>query len=124
MNQRRRTTVNCRSSVESDQMISKPESDVAPGLVWSKPAYESGGIRHRGSVIVIRALVLNCGNLRWRCQAKGPSLKGKADSSDAPPRGGTARSSDESTVMVEERRGGVIQVRSAVNHKSGRSCWA
>jgi len=30
---------------------------------------------------------LNCGNLRRRCQAKGPSPKGEAANSDAPPRG-------------------------------------
>ena len=122
MDQGRRTTVNCRSSVEIAQMTSKPGSDVAPGIVWPLPAYESGGIRHRGSVSVIRALTLNCGNLRWRCKAKGTSRKGKAESSDEPSRGGTARSSDESTVMVEERRGGVIQVGSGVNHESGRNC--
>jgi len=124
MDQRRRTTVNCRSSVEIDKMISKPEVYVAPGLAWSKPAYESGGIRRRGSVSVIRALVLNCGNLRRRCQAKSTSPKGKAESSDAPPRDGTARSSEEATVMVVERRGGVIWVRSEVNHESGRIYWS
>src|SRR5271167_891485 len=103
MDQRRRTTVNCRSSVETAQMTSKPESDVAPGLAWSKPAYDPSGVRHRGSVSVIWALMLNCGNLRWRWQAKGTSRRGEADSSDASPRGGAARSSDEAAVMAVER---------------------
>jgi hypothetical protein len=123
MDQRRRTTMNFRLSVEIAQMISKPGSEVAPGIVWSLPAYESGGIRHKGSVSLIRALILKYGNLRWRCKAKDTSRKGKAESSDEPSRGGTARSSDESTEMVEERRSGVIQVRSKVNHESGRNCW-
>ena len=35
--------------------------------------------------------------------------KGEADSSDAPPRDGAARSSAETAVMAEERRSGVIQ---------------
>src|SRR5882724_263929 len=60
---RRRTTVNCRSSVETAQTTSKPGSDVAPGEVWPKPVYEPGGVRHRGSVILVQALMLNCGNL-------------------------------------------------------------
>ncbi|ARM30521.1 hypothetical protein B9H02_03240 [Prosthecochloris sp. HL-130-GSB] len=114
--------MNCRSSVEIDKMISKPEVHVAPGLVWSKPVYESGGIRRRGSVSVIRALISNCGNLRRRCQAKSTSPKGKAESSDASPRDGTVRSSEEATVMVVERRDGVIRVIPEVNRESGRSC--
>src|SRR3954471_4111062 len=54
----RRTTVNCRSSVESAQKTSKPVSDVAPGLVWPIPAYGPGGVRHRGSAILFQALTL------------------------------------------------------------------
>lgn len=110
----RRTTVNCRSSVESTQMTSKPGSDVAPRSVWPLPAYGPGGVRHRGSVSPIQAPALNCGNLRWRWQAKGTSLKGEADSSDASPRGGAARSSDETAVMAVERRGCVSYFPSPV----------
>ncbi len=105
----RRTPVNCRSSVESTRMTSKPAGDVTPGSVWTIPAYGPDGVRHRGSAILFQALTLNCGNLRWRWQAKGTSPQGEADSSDAPPRGGTARSSVETAVMAEERRGGAIR---------------
>ena len=117
----RRTTVNCRSSVESTQTTSKPGSDVAPRLVWPLPAYGPSGVRHRGSVSLIRALTLNCGNLRWRCEAKGTSPKGEADSSDAPSRDGAARSSDEAAVMAVERRGCVIPALRDVNRAGGRS---
>lgn len=117
----RRTTVNCRSSVESTQMTSKPGSDVAPRSVWPLPAYGSGGVRHRGSVSLIRALTLNCGNLRWRCKAKGTSPKGKAENSDAPSRDGAARSSVEAAVMAVERRGCVIPALVSINRISGRS---
>jgi hypothetical protein len=117
----RRTTVNCRSSVESTQMTSKLGSEVALGSVWPLPAYGSGGVRHRGSASLIRALTLNCGNLRWRCKAKGTSSQGKADSSDAPSRGGAARSSDEVAVMAVERRGCVIPALRCVNREYGRS---
>ncbi|OQS30835.1 hypothetical protein B0T40_24580 [Chromobacterium haemolyticum] len=116
--------MNCRSSVESTQMTSKPGSDVAPRSAKTIPAYGPGGVRHRGSVSLILALTLNCGNLRGRCQAKGTSPKGEADSSDAPPRGGAARSSVEAAVMVVERRGCVIPVCSRVNCMSRRSTAA
>ena len=38
-----------------------------------------------GGAILFQALALNCGNLRRRYQAKGPSRKSEADSSEAPP---------------------------------------
>ncbi|HCD60907.1 MAG TPA: hypothetical protein DEQ53_01860 [Acinetobacter nosocomialis] len=113
--------MNCRSSVESTQMTSKPGMDVAPRLVWPLAAYGPFGVRRRGSAILIQALMLNCGNLRWRCQAKGTSSKGKADNSNAPPRGGAARSSVEVTVIVMERRGCIIPVCGLVNCTSRRN---
>jgi hypothetical protein len=112
----RRTTVNCRSSVESTQATSKPGSEVAPRSVWPLPAYGPGGVRHRGSISLVRALTSNCGNLRWRCKAKGTAY-----SSDAPPRDGAARSSDEAAVMAVERRGCVIPASCCANRASGRS---
>lgn len=117
----RRITVNCRSSVETTQMTSKLGSDVAPGLVRPLPAYGPDGVRHRGSVSLFQALMLNCGNLRWGCKAKGTSPQGKADTSDAPPRDGAARSSVEAAVMAVERRGCVILALCCVNRESGRS---
>jgi hypothetical protein len=113
--------VNCRSSVESAQTTSKAGSEVAPRSAWTGPAYGPGGVRHRGSASLFRALTLNCGNLRRRWQAKGASPKGEADSSDAPSRDGAARSSDEAAVMAAERRGGVIQGQGEANRESGRS---
>jgi hypothetical protein len=41
--------------------------------------------------------------------SEGTSPQGEADSSDAPPRDGAARSSVETAVMAEKRRGGVIR---------------
>jgi hypothetical protein len=72
-NRRRRTTVNCRSSVESAQTTSKPGGDVDPGQAWTMPAYGPRGVRHRGSASSVRAPMLNCGNLRLRCEGKGTS---------------------------------------------------
>ena len=117
----RRTHVNCRSSVESCQMAPKPESEVAPRSIWTRPAYGPDGVRHRGSASLLLALMLNCGNFRRRCEAKGTSPKGEADSSNAPSRDGAARSSDEAAVMAAEQRGGVILGERNANRVSGRS---
>src|SRR5688500_2717616 len=76
---RRRTPVNCRSSVESTQTTSKPGVEVNPGPAWREPADWPCDVRHRGSAIVVRAPMLNCGNLRPRCQGKGPSAPRKAE---------------------------------------------
>src|SRR5512136_2902873 len=121
MDQRRRTTVNCRSSVESAQMTSKPGGDVAPGSAEAKPAYGLRGVRHRGSAIMIRALTLNCGNPRRRCEGKGTSPKGEADSTDAPPRDRAIRGSVEAAAMAAERRGRVIPSWRGANCAGGRS---
>ena len=120
-NRRRRTTVNCCSSVESTQMTSKPGLDVIPGSAWRGPVYWPCGVRHRGSAILIQALVWNCGNLRPRCQGKGSSAPRKADSTKTRSRGGAARSSGEVAVMALERRGRVIEPWVMVNRDSGRS---
>ena len=117
----RRTHVNCRSSVENLQKTSKPAGLVTPGSVWTRPAYGPDGVRHRGSAILFRALTLNCGNLRRRWQAKGTSRQGEADSSDAPSRGGAARSSVETAVTAGERRSGVIQRAWGINRATGRN---
>ena len=111
--------MNCRSSVESAQMTSKPGSYVAPRSVRPLPAYGSDGVRRRGSATLIQALMLNCGNLRWRCEAKGASLKGEADSSDASPRDGAACMSVEVAVMAVEQRGCIIPVLFRVNRETG-----
>jgi hypothetical protein len=117
----RRTPVNCRSNVEKCQMTSKPAGLVTPGSVWPIPAYGPDGVRHRGSAILFQALTLNRGNLRRRCEAKGTSPKGEADSSDAPPRDGVTRSSVETAVMAGERRSGVIRRAWRSNRATGRN---
>jgi len=118
---RRRTPVNCRSSVESTEVTSKPGVLVGPGSVWRRPAYWPRGVRHRGSASSVWALILNYGNLRPRCEGKGTSALHEADSTDARPRDGATCSSVESAVMAAERRSRVIESGSHVNRGSGRS---
>ena len=76
-------------------------------------------VRHRGGAILFR--LLHCGNLRRRCQAKGPSPKSEADSSEAPSRDGAVRSSVETAAMAEERRDGVIWRAQEINRATGRN---
>jgi hypothetical protein len=116
--------VNCRSSVESTQMTSKLSGYVTSGLACAIPVYGTGGVRHRGSVSLVRAPMLNCGNLRRRWQGKSPSVKREAESTDAPSRGGATYSSDEVMVIVTEQRGRVIPLRLQVNCESRRNLWA
>jgi hypothetical protein len=113
--------VNCRSIVETTQMTSKPGVDVVPGSAWREPAYWPCDVRHRGSASTVRAPMLNCGNLRSRCEGKGSSAQRKADNTEARSRGGVARSSVEAAVMVAERRGRIIESGGHANCASRRS---
>ena len=119
-NQGRRTPVNHRTIVVN-LLTSKLEMDVTPGQVWRQPVYWPDGVRRRGGVILVRALALNCGNLRWRWQGKGTSVKSEAESTEAPSRGGAIRSSEEAVVMMVERRDCVILSNRRVNCASRRS---
>lgn len=121
VNQRRRIKVNHRSSVESAEMTSKLRGDVASGLVWREPVYWPDGVRHRGGVILVWALALNCGNLRWRCKGKGTSVRSEAKNTEAPSRDGVIRSCEESLVMRPERRDRVTQSSGNVNCISRRN---
>lgn len=75
------------------------------------PADGPIGIRHKGGVTLIQALVRNLGTCR-------PDVKGeiqaeglrKDESTDAGHRGGATRSSDEGPVMGLERRGCIVQL--------------
>lgn len=63
VNQRRRTTVNHRSSVESAQMTSKLKSDVASGLVWRDPG--------SGSCVELREPSMAMQRERHKCKKQG-----------------------------------------------------
>ena len=115
--------MNCRLSVEIAKMTSKLIIVVDSGLASTQPAYGTGGVRHKGSVSLVWALILNCGNLRLRCKGKGASVKGKAYSTEAQARGGATRSSYEVFAMKAERRGCVIPSYLFVNCLSRRNIW-
>lgn len=91
------------------QMTPKPEGDVTLGSAGQLPAYWPGGVRHRDGVSLVRASILNCGNLSLRCiREKRKQRPCQCESIEARHRDGAARSSVEASVMEVERRGGVI----------------
>lgn len=72
---------------------------------------------------MVRAPMVNCGNLRLRCQGKGPIAQHEADSTDAQPRGGATRSSEEVAVMAMDRRGRVVRSEEDANCGCRRSVF-
>ena len=101
----------------------KPTVDVKTGSSGRSGISKSGdlktgscGIRLEGGVNLDRALTRNVGTCR--SDAKGASRVGdprQALSTDAEHRGRTARSRDEGTVMVLDRRGCGVQFWQAAN---------
>ena len=96
--------------------MSKPESPLAPGQVGAMPADGPIGIRHKGGVTLIQALVRNLGTCR-------PDAKGETQvvshreglSTDAGHRGGDVRSRIDGSVMGSDQRDIVILLYSAGN---------
>jgi hypothetical protein len=121
---RRRTTVNCRSSVEMirrrqnrEEMLAR---DKRGGCLFT--GHAASGIEAARSRFGLSRRTAGT----FGCDAKGKAqaLKREADSTDAQPRGGATRSSEEVAVMAAERRGRIIVSRRHVNRASGRSVEA
>ncbi len=89
---------------------------VTPGSVWGRPAYCPHGVRHKGGVTLIQALVWNGGTCR--SAVKGEAQVGsphKGESTEAEHRGGAARSRGEGAVMGLDRRGGIVRGHAGAN---------
>lgn len=76
--------MNHRKRVESVATMSKPGRVVDPGRVQREPAAWLGGIRHKGGVNLIQALVWNVGTRRFDA-AKGAGLRAVAKATEPPP---------------------------------------
>ena len=61
--------------VAKTEVTSKLVASRTPGLVQGKPAYRLSGVRHKGGVNLIQALVRNVGSCR-------PDVKGEAQVED------------------------------------------
>jgi len=113
--------VNCRSSVESVQMTSKPGVDVGPGLAWLTPAYCHVASGIEAARAWFRLLCGTAGTFGCDAKGKAQAQTGEANNTDAQPRDGATRSSVEAAVMVVERRGRVIGSWVQVNRLGGRN---
>jgi len=83
---------------------------------WARPVCGPTGIRHKGGVTLIQALVRNLGTCRsdakGEIQAEG--LR-EDESTDAGHRGGGVRSRDEGLVMRPDRRNAIVWLYCAGN---------
>lgn len=105
---------------KANQLTSKPESVVAPGRVQTEPVYGLSGVRCRGSMSLIQALMWNVGTCWLNVKERAVAKIGSCASTDVSQRDGAARSSVKATVMVVERRSCVIQLILTAN-RNGRS---
>lgn len=106
-------SMTCR---KANQPTSKPDSVVDPGQLQALPVYGLKGVRRRGCMNLIQALVWNVGTCWLNAKGRDVAIVCGFASTDVSQRGGAARSSDESAVMAVERRGCVIQPSDIANH--------
>jgi len=84
-------SMTCRKAI---QLTSKPDGVVSPGQIQTIPVYGLGGVRCRGCMILIQALLWNVGTYGFNVKGRSFGIFETA-STDVDPRGGVARSSDE-----------------------------
>lgn len=106
----------CRKAI---QLTSKPGSVVDPGQTQTVPAYGLGGVRCRGGMILIQALMRNVGTCWFNAKGRGMAALSNSASTNVNQRGGATRSSVEAAVMAVERRACVIQPGLMVNQSVG-----
>jgi len=107
-------SMTCRKAIK---LTSKPGSVVDSGQVQIVPAYRLDGVRCRGCMSLIQALLWNVGTCWFNVKGRGVALMHDSASTDVNQRGGATRSSDEAAVMAVEQRGCVIQSRPIANQK-------
>ena len=105
-------SMTCR---KANQPTSKPDSVIDPGQLQALPVYGLKGVRRRGCMNLIQALVWNVGTCWLNAKGREVAVFSGFASTDVSQRGGATRSSDEGAVMAVERRGCVIQPRAIAN---------
>lgn len=111
--------MNHRRSVDNCNRCQNQGLDNALGQVRQQPEFWSGGIRHRGGVTIIQALVRNLGICASMLRELLKRRPRKSVSTDAKYRGGVMHSSEESAVMAPERRHGLIRLTEGDNCATG-----
>jgi len=94
---------------KANQLTSKPDSVVDPGQTQAKPVYGLGGVRCRGCMRLIQALMWNVGTCWFNAKGREVAFVCDFASTDVNQRGGATCSSAEIAVMAAERRSCVIQ---------------
>lgn len=105
-------------------MTSKLGGVIDPGGAQGEPADCLGGVRPKGGVSLIQAVLRNVGT--WRTDAKGEGQAGRpreVKSTDAAARGGVARSSNEARES-ERSEGATLLGCVRGSTSDGRSPWA
>jgi hypothetical protein len=101
---------------KANQLTSKPDSVIDPGQLQALPVYGLKGVRCRGYMILIQALMWNVGTCWLNAKGRGVATDSDFASTHVSQRGGATRSSDEGAVIALERRGCVIQPSAIANH--------
>jgi len=109
-------SMTCR---KANQLTSKPDGVVNPRQIQTVPAYGLGGVRCRGCMSLIQALLWNVGTYWFNAKGREQTFRRLLASTNVNQRGGVARSSVETSVIGVERRGHVIQSVLVVNHLTG-----
>lgn len=99
-------SMTCRKAI---QLTSKSDRVIDPGQTQAEPVYGLGGVRCRGCMSLIQALMWNVGTCWFNVKGRGVAVVSDFASTDVNQRGGATRSSAEVAVMVAERRSCVIQ---------------
>lgn len=107
-------SMTCR---KANQPTSKPDSVVDPGQTQTITVYVLGGVRRRGCMSLIQALMWNVGICWLNTKGRGSTVFIVFASTDVSHRGGATRSSEEGAVIAMERRGCVIRPIPVANHK-------
>ncbi len=101
---------------KANQPTSKPDRVVDPGQLQALPVYGLKGVRRRGCMSLVQALVWNVGTCWLNAKGREAAMSSGFASTDVSQRGGATRSSGEGAVMAVERRGCVIQPSDIANH--------
>ncbi|MDD1626326.1 MAG: hypothetical protein LUQ26_02455 [Methylococcaceae bacterium] len=109
-------SMTCRKAIK---LTSKPSRVIDSGQIQTAPVYGLGGVRCRGCMILIQALMWNVGTYWFNVKGREVMKLSYFASTNVNQRGGATRSSDEATVMGVEQRGCVIWSNLAVNQIMG-----
>ena len=111
--------MNHRRSVDNCNRCQNWGLDNALGQARQKSEFRSDGIRHRGGVTIVQALVRNLGICSSMLRERLKRRSRKSLSTDAKYRDGVMHSSVEGAVMVLERRHGLIRLAEGDNCATG-----